>query len=121
MIQYVHNRKTIWDRQDDLGISSTGGETIAMQGLEPWFVESLTPGDFFTKQVGFARCSDEENYCKKTGRELAKSRMKNMVFTVLTNHKFSVERTLILKDEKDRLYVIKTKANGKKAWLVECE
>jgi hypothetical protein len=123
-IQFVHNRRleeveNTYEWQ--LRIASRGGETVAMQALEPWFIESLTPGDFFTKQVGFAVCSDEDNYCKKTGRELAKSRMKNMVFTVIGNQQFTVDRLVVLQDEKDRLYVIKKNAGAQKTWLVSCE
>lgn len=126
-IQYVHNRKYVNDlakRFKDCtvgGIASRGGETVAMQALEPWFIETLVPGDFFTKQVGFARCSDEENYNKKTGRELAKSRMKNMVFTVVSNNQYSSTRILVLQDEKGRLYGIQKNSGAQRAWLVTCE
>ena len=116
-IQYCHVRKyipefNISNFTYESKLSATGGITIAMQELEPWFVETLQDGDFFTKSVGKARCSDKENYNKKTGRELAVSRMKPMVFTVLSNRDFGGVRILILKDEKQNMYELHKKARN---------
>lgn len=103
-IQFCHSRKEI------LSVpyfqSSTlprGGETIAMEFLESWFVKELKVGNFFTKLVGKARCSDEDNYNKKIGRELAVSRMKKTVLTVT-----GIEsEVIVLQDTDKNIYVLK--------------
>lgn len=60
-----------------------GGTTIAIESLKPWFHKTLVLGEKITKQIGKARCSEQDNYNKKTGRELAKSRMTKVVLTVV--------------------------------------
>ena len=108
-IQYCHSRKYVpeFDLETlkcEMILSATGGETIAMQEIQAWFAEQLQPGDFFTKSIGTARCSDDENYNKKTGRDIAKSRMKATTLTVISNKDFGHIRNLLLKDDKGNIY-----------------
>ncbi len=84
-------------------LNPRGGQTIAIESLKPWIVKTLTVGDFFTKQLGKARCSDEDNYNKATGRELAKSRMKAVILTVVEID----GEILVLQDEKKNRYTFK--------------
>lgn len=74
---FRHFRDTFWE------IAATGGSTLAVQELEPWFFASLKPGDFFEKRFGLAKCHPKDNFCKKTGRELAESKAKVKRFTVV--------------------------------------
>jgi len=125
-IQYCHVRKYIpdlnaYNSKYECVLSATGGETVAMQELEPWFVESLKPGDFFTKLVGKARCSDKENYNKKVGRELAKSRMSPTILTVLSNSDYGNTRVLILVDSKKNMYELHKKATNAKVHFLGYE
>jgi hypothetical protein len=83
-IQYNHVRKT-QDKYSNLSLDEVaprGGETIALEVPQNWLIEQLHKGDTITKLVGKARCSNSENYNKKTGRELATSRMKPTYLTV---------------------------------------
>ena len=62
-------------------IDSKGGLTIAVEGMDlEVFKQSfmnLFNKDFsVTVRVGFAVCSDKDGFVKKTGRELAFSRLK---------------------------------------------
>jgi hypothetical protein len=118
-IQYCHVRKFIACPFDyEVELSAKGGQTVAMQELELWFVESLKAGDFFTKLAGQAKCSDKENYNKKTGRELAKSRMKATVFTVQENNDYGGLRELILKDDKNNSYVLQKRPDHNKVHFI---
>lgn len=131
MIQYCHKRKyengsgkvfqlgdKLYSEYGMLQISSKGGETVALEVIEPWFFDSLTVNDFFEKKVGFARCSDDDNYCKKTGREFSTSRMKSVrlvVKQILTNGE---EKLLILMDANNNLYTLQ-KINGYKVRFID--
>lgn len=73
-IQYVHERHF-----DSKGLKAKGGRTVVSEKITKTEFEAVvpslnTPG--FILKVGFAECSKKDNYCKKTGRDLAKSRMK---------------------------------------------
>lgn len=97
-MQFFHYRTPTY-KKDPFGFSiyqngrsAKGGQTIVMEELKSWFVNALSEGEFFTKKVGKARCSDKENYNKKIGRELSLSRAKVITLTVqkvliLTNSK----------------------------------
>lgn len=125
-IQYCHVRKYIpgfnlLTFTYESTLSARGGQTIAMEELEPWFIERLQQGDFFTKKVGKARCSDKENFNKKIGRELAVARMKPMIFTVMSNKDFGHTRLLILGDEKGHLYELQKRDNQVKVHFLGYE
>ena len=112
-IQYVHNREYQEDHLDryNLVLNSRGGETIAFEVPEPWVIEALTIGDFLTKLVGKAKCSDEDNYNKKIGRELASSRMKATVLTVVRLENYGELRSAVLQDSKGHKYYIEKAPN----------
>jgi hypothetical protein len=114
-IQYVHNRefeKDIYEFDYRCPVLlSRGGETIAFEVPEPWVIEALTIGDFLTKLVGKAKCSDEDNYSKKIGRELASSRMKATVLTVVRLENYGELRTAVLEDSKGHKYYIEKAPN----------
>lgn len=108
-IQFCHVRKFIpkFDLETFSYLSvldARGGETIAMEEVPAWLLGKVETGDFFTKKVGKARCSDKENYNKKVGRQLAESRMKPTVLTVLSNQDFRGVKVLILTDDQNNLY-----------------
>lgn len=84
-------------------VDPRGGQTIAIESLKQWVVKTLVVGDFFTRQIGKARCSDEDNYNKKTGRELAKSRMRAVILTVVEID----GENLVLEDEQKNRYTFK--------------
>lgn len=82
---------------DTVNLNPRGGTTLAMQQIEPWYFDTLEPGTFFELSIGKAKCSVKDNYCKKTGRDLALERMKPRRVTVLD----VIYGIVILKDEKD--------------------
>lgn len=125
MTQFHHVRKytltsfyTIMEIEE---VNPRGGKTIAMEDIEPWLLNQLTVGDFFTRRVGVARCSDEENYNKKTGRELAESRMKPVVLTVLAKNDFGSIVVAALKDEKGNVYGLELKKGAKSVHFISYE
>ena len=124
-IQYYHNRKYNDSKFlfDDYysQISSRGGETIAFEVPEPWVLEALTIGDFFTKFIGKAKCSDEDNYNKKTGRVLSTSRLKATVLTVVRLENYGELRTAVLQDAKGKKYFIEKAPNYSKVRFTHYE
>jgi len=126
MIQFCHARKYIptfnlSNFTYESVLSARGGTTVAMQEIQSWLIETLKPGDFFTKSVGVARCSDKENYNKKTGRDIAESRMKPVVLTVVSNKDYSGVRILILKDSNGNLFDLQKKNNCKRVHFIGYE
>jgi hypothetical protein len=129
-IQFNHSRKSpsfmIVTSVDilakEITISSSvnprGGETIAVEVPPPWFIETLQPQDFFMKSVGKARCSDEDNYNKKVGRELAQSRMKPTRLIVLSNQDFGGVRILVLEDKDKNKYVFEKRVGNKQVHFI---
>lgn len=103
---------------ETLRVSPKGGATVAMEAIPSWLLSTLKEGDTIVRKVGIARCSDEDNYCRKTGRELAESRMKQTVLTV--DKVFPIgERTVVfLKDETGNLYEVKSSSDPYCARLV---
>ena len=91
------------------GIKAKGGETVVMQELKSWFINSLNEGEFFTKLVGRAKCSDQDNYNKKIGRELSSSRMKMIKLTVIKILIFSNIKEVELIDEENNKYIIQSR------------
>ena len=65
---------------------------------------ALINNDTVDINVGFAYCHPKDQFCKKTGRELAKSRIESYQFKVEYIHRYddSVQIYLELNDEKAR-------------------
>jgi RNA 3'-terminal phosphate cyclase len=62
----------------NVGLAPTGGMTVAVEVPTVEEFEKLNPSlehPVYPK-IGIAHCSKTDNYCKKTGRELAISRLK---------------------------------------------
>lgn len=122
-IQFCHVRKFIakFDLETFSYLSvldARGGETIAMEEVPAWLLDKVETGDFFTKKVGKARCSDKENYNKKVGRQLSQSRMKITTLTVLSNQDFRGVRVLILIDDENNLYQLEKEIGHQKVRFV---
>lgn len=120
-IVYCHNR--IYDFYDDeLGtfakLNSRGGSTVAMEAIPSWLLDTLAQGDSIVRKVGIARCSDEDNYCRKTGRELAQSRMKTTSLTVINLVKTDDATIVFFEDEAGNLFEIKKSADPYCARLI---
>lgn len=123
-IQFNHKRKfhTV-DNFPDIGgmeyhvVNPRGGTTIALEVIEPWFFDSLAVNDFFDKKVGSARCSKDDNYCKKVGRQLSTQRMKTTRLVVQSLVSNETEKIIILVDSNNNLYILK-KINGHKVHFV---
>lgn len=122
-IQFHHKRNYEPVITDDMllkiEVHPRGGETVAMESLQAWFVESLSVGDVFTKRLGKSKCSLDDNFNKKTGRELAQSRMKPMEFTVVSKNLFGTTTILIVKDLLGNEYTLCSKAGTKISHLIE--
>jgi hypothetical protein len=122
-IQFCHVRKFIprfdLERYSYLSeLDAKGGETIAMEEVPAWLLDKVETGDFFTKKIGKAKCSDKENYNRKVGRELAESRMKPVVLTVISNQDFHGVRILILIDDQSNLYELQKKLGHDKVRFI---
>jgi hypothetical protein len=102
-------------------ICPSGGQTIAMEEIAPWLLDTLKSLDFLTRRIGVARCSHEDNYNKKTGRELAESRMKPIVLTVLSNEDYGSNRILVLKDDKGKVYTLEKRFNANSVHFISYE
>lgn len=81
MIQYLHVRN-----YTDSVVDPTGGKTVALEVPTSETLDSLEIGDVLTLGFGEARCSQEDNYCKKVGRVLATSRLKHQVMTIVRRY-----------------------------------
>jgi hypothetical protein len=85
-------------------VSPSGGSTVAMEPVQSWLLDTFQQGDSIQRKVGIARCSIDDNYCKKTGRELAESRMKTTTLTVINIVKHEGRTTVFLEDANDNLF-----------------
>lgn len=123
MIQYYHNRvyhfTEYFAEVGGLSVDrakAKGGKTIALEVFEPWLFDQLVVGDFLEKRVGIARCSYDDNYNKKIGRELAASRLKLRKLTVMQK----MNDLLVLLDEYGNYYVLRKTKSGK-LFFIECD
>ncbi len=120
-IQFNHKRNLIITRfytvEDIVEINPRGGTTLALEVIEPWFFDSLAVNDFFDKKVGSARCSKDDNYCKKVGRELSTQRMKLTRLVVQSLVANETEKIIVLVDSNNNTYTLK-KINGQKVHFV---
>jgi hypothetical protein len=116
-ITYYHIRK-----EDGEHIAPRGGVTLAMEQIEAWYFDTLEMGTFFEKSIGKARCSRDDNYCKKVGRDLAVERMKPTKLTVIASIVSPVDnkKIVVLKDAKDNsLYYLKKVTGNNRVYLDE--
>jgi hypothetical protein len=109
-LQYYHGRiftpikKFSYSRTIPTEMSSKGGFTVVIQTPETWLLPTLKEGDFFVKQVGIVKCSMDDLYCRKTGRDLALESIKPTKLTV----KLAGEFTTTLEDERKNIYVFRS-------------
>lgn len=113
-VVYCHNRdyiipplpKTEYG-SEAIEVSPRGGSTVAMEAIPSWLLDTIQQGDTIVRKVGIARCSDEDNYCKKTGRELAFSRLKQKTLTVVNIVRIGPSVTVFFEDENENLFEVK--------------
>lgn len=121
-IVYCHNRFLENYYTDllegDFRPSARGGTTVAMEVVSSWLLDTLAQGDTIVRKVGIARCSEDDNYCKKTGRELALSRMKTTTLTAVNIVKHDGRTTVFLEDDKDNMFELKKSRDVNCAILV---
>lgn len=98
--------------------SPRGGSTVAMEAIQSWVLDTLEQGSSIVRKVGIARCSDEDNYEKKKGREIAFSRLKQKTLTVVNLVKIGPYVTVFFEDEDDNLYEVKKSKDPNCAILV---
>lgn len=63
--------------------SACGGKTIAVQEIQNWVFDNLTPGTSIERRIGVATCHPKEGFNKKIGREIAEKNSKIRRFTVV--------------------------------------
>lgn len=124
MIQFCHVRKYKVGCKNSKNygaeLSSHGGLTIAMEEIQPWLIEQLEIGNFIERKVGKARCSDEDNYNKKIGRELSLSRMKATKLTVVSVNGVGTDHEiLVLKDPDNATYLLSKYKNATRVYFEE--
>lgn len=103
-IIYLHKRNKGINKFGVSCIEALGGTTVAIESLNSWVLNALKVGDFFDKKVGIAKCSKEDRYNKKSGRELAKSRMKLVKLKVSMIIQLESKISVMLEDEKGNTY-----------------
>lgn len=101
-----------------LTVSPRGGSTVAMEAIQSWLLDNLQQGDTIVRKVGIAMCSDEDNYCRKTGREIAQSRLKQTTLTVVNLVKFGEFVIVFFEDEIGNLFEVKKTSDPYCARLV---
>lgn len=99
---YCHNRELVEGE-----IQPRGGSTVAMESIQSWVLDTLEQGSSIVRKVGISRCSDDDNYCRKTGRQIAESRLKSTTLTVVNLVKMGDFVTVFFEDENDNLFEIK--------------
>jgi hypothetical protein len=117
-IVYSHNREYKEHATYGVSVSPRGGSTVAMESIQSWLLTQLQQGDTIVRKVGIARCSEDDNYCKKTGRELALSRMKSQTLTAVNIVKMGNVVTVFFEDQNDNLFEVKTSKDVDCAILV---
>jgi hypothetical protein len=114
-VVYCHNREIEPNpgvmRMDDAMFFGTvaprGGSTVAMEAIQSWLLDTLEQGSTIVRKVGIAKCSTDDNYCKKTGRELAQSRLKQTTLTVVNIVKMGPSVTVFFEDDNGNLFEVK--------------
>lgn len=103
-IVYRHERNISLNKFGEYCIDALGGTTIAIESLKPWILDNLEIGNFFEKKIGVAKCSKEDRYNKKSGRDIASSRMKLVKLTVNHILKTAESTTVVLVDDDGTSY-----------------
>lgn len=106
----VNDEQTLFEVK--LNLSSKGGTSVAMESLQDWHFRELKLGDFFEKKVGISKCSDDDAFNRKTGRELALSRMKTTTLTVVSLTEDFTGRVIVLQDKKGNKFHLQVGPKG---------
>ena len=118
---FLHKRVGEFHKNIDGSWSSSvhgrGGETVAMDAIPVWFSRDLKEGDFFEKRVGKSRCSMDDIFCKKTGRQFAESRLKLKKLTVTSVENSESEIKIYLRDSQKDTYLLVGYKNAKFLFL----
>lgn len=117
-LAYCHNRVMDEDIHSPVVISPRGGSTVAMESIQSWLLDQLQQGDTIVRKIGIARCSEDDNYCKKTGREIAESRLKQTMLTVVNIVRLGELVVVFFEDEKGNLFEVKKSSDPHCARLV---
>lgn len=121
--QFHHKRNYKAVMTDDflvkVEVEAKGGVTVALESIPSWFLDQLKVGDTFEKRVGKAHCSKDDNYSRKSGRELSESRMKLIKFTVESSSLFGMTRIVTLIDNDSNRYTLCSKQGSKNAHFIE--
>lgn len=112
-VQFSHRRNNTVSKDFTLEINPRGGVTSALEIPQSWLLAGLELGESFDKKTGIAICSTEDNYNKKTGRELASSRMKATKLTCIEIHEDDDgSHKIALADGKGNVFLLKRLASG---------
>jgi hypothetical protein len=120
-VVYCHNREVNQEiaKLGTIVVEPKGGSTVAMEAIPSWLLDNLQQGDSIVRKIGIARCSEDDNYCKKTGRELAFSRLKQKTLTVINLVKFAPTYTIVFfEDEDGNLFEVKKSSDPYCARLI---
>lgn len=118
---YCHNRTFNKVQRMDgtsLDLSPRGGSTVAMESIPSWLLDTIEMGSTIVRKVGIAKCSEDDNYCKKTGRELAQSRLKQTTLKVVNIVKIGTFVTVFFEDDNNNLFEVKKSSDPYCARLV---
>lgn len=92
---------------------SNGGSTIAVELSEDSLKEVQVTDKVMIK-LGIAKCSEDDCFNKKVGRDLASSRMKEVPLEVTSISKYKAEGSRIITRvvvEKDGVYLVFTRSS----------
>lgn len=119
-IVYCHNREFRELKPEDINfkLNAKGGSTVAMEAIPSWLLDQLKMGSTIEKKVGIARCSDDDNYCKKTGREIAQSRLKSTLLKVVNIVTIGPMVIVFFEDKNKNLFEVKKSKDPYSAILV---
>lgn len=123
-LAYCHNRLHGIDQHKSdhndtfFNVNPRGGSTVAMESIQSWLLDQLQQGDTIVRKVGIARCSDEDNYCKKTGRAIAESRLKQTTLTVVNIVRLGELVIVFFEDEAGNLFEVKKSGDPSCARLI---
>lgn len=123
---YSHNRKfeseKCWDCYNDtpgaVTMNPKGGTTVAMEVIQSWLLDTIQQGDTIVRKVGIAKCSDDDNFCRKTGREIAQSRLKQTTLTAINIVKVRETVIVFFEDQSGNMFEVKKSADPQCARLV---
>lgn len=118
---FHHKRNYCFNKLGEVETFALGGETIAMEEIQPWLLECIDVGDFFEKKVGKAVCSEKDRYNKKLGRELSLKRMKVRKFTVLRIGFLNNKLIIDLSDDENFKYRLVKHNNCDSVFFIDYE